>query len=250
MNKITRAFWSGKEIQMKSWNIILEKIKVTGRCITYSCGNQPVLSREGNVLTFHVSGDFALMGHAVNCVGDILMCTDWCQLPVRTSKNWLYRIANVNNSRTYLIRPGLKINVTTNETNGKPAPVNEERDERPLQQKYLTRNPLKTIRYREKTYNLILAINDPSKYLATDRRQECFIVFDDHSEITVLTASATLQKLHKIFRCDNDLCDLLGNAKPAEKEFNCFFKNHNWIRKHASPHLQRLLALWLLIYDV
>jgi len=249
MNKIVRAFWRGEKIRMKTWGIILEEVKVAGCCITYSCGNRPVLSRKGNILTFHVSGNFELMGHAVNCVGDMLMCTDWCLLSIRTAKNWLYRIANTNDLRTYLIEPGLEIDVTTNKTNGELAPADEKRDERALQQKYLTRNPLKTTRHDGKTYHLILALNDPSKYLATDRRQKCFVVFDDRPKITALAASATLKKLHKTFRYDNGLCDLLRNAEPTDKEFSRFLKSHDWIRKYASPRLQQLLALWLLVHD-
>jgi hypothetical protein len=242
---------------MKPWKVILEEVKITledvngtSPRITYYCKNQPVISRVGNVLTFHVSGDFATMGHAVNCVGDILMWTDWCQIPVCTAKNWLYRIANVNDLRTYQIKPGLEIDVTTNKTNGEPAPANEKRAERVLQQKYLTRNPLKTTRHNGKTYHLILDLHDPSQYLATDRRQECFVIFDDHSEITALIASATLKKLHKAFRYDDGLRDLLRNAKPSKHGFCCFLKSHDWIRKRASPQLQKLLALWLLTHDV
>ena len=245
MNDIVRAFWNGKTIRAKTWGCFFEEVTLKP-CVTYSCENRRVVSRNGSVLTFHLTGRFDMMADAVHRVGDVLMWTDWCLLPVHSTRNWLYRIANANDLRVCAIQPGLTIDAATNATNGEPAP-DEERDERVLKQKYLTLNPLKTVRAGGKTYYLILALNDPSQYLATDRRQDCFVILDSRSEITALNASATLIEMHKAFR-SNDVLGLLKNAEPADDKFRDFLRSHAWVKANATPQLLKLFSVWALIH--
>jgi len=253
MSDVAEAFWNLRQGEKKPWisSTFFEKVKVTNKLATYSCDNKPVftLSRN-NILTLRMPGNFSRSTVAINRVGEILMKTNWCLLPSSTTRK-RYRIANIVDYNVYWMKAGIKINLITDEiSNATVAPLNKRSDELTLQRKYLARNPLKSTAPIEEAGYLILGIEDPDSYSITGQNLTCFIIHSNNREIKASWASANISTLYKIFRCDDfaSLHELLKRSEPATNEFDCFLKSNPWVKEHAPPPLQKILALWMLVY--